>query len=144
MRNYTRNSPEAAARIVALVLIADGHVCRSEFELLNRLDAAGALGLPRDTLPQIVQTLCEDLLASAYGSGSMMAHIDDDTLAALMREIDDPALQRQVLRLARAAAEADGHLAHGEDVILDAARRHWALDRDGKPAAAPAAEPLAA
>ena len=30
MRSYPRNSPEAAARIVALVLISDGHVCSSE------------------------------------------------------------------------------------------------------------------
>jgi hypothetical protein len=35
MRSYSRNSPEAAARIVALVLIADGHVCRSEFDVLH-------------------------------------------------------------------------------------------------------------
>ncbi len=125
MRHYSRNSPEAAARIVALVLIADGHVCRSEYELLKRIDVSGQLGLPPQTLPQIVQSLCEDLLATAYGSGSMMAHIDEDTLAALMREIDDPALQRSVLDLARAAAQADGHLAHGEELILDAARRHW-------------------
>jgi hypothetical protein len=37
MRSYPRNSPEAAARIVALVLICDGHVCRSEVETLHRL-----------------------------------------------------------------------------------------------------------
>ena len=35
MRTYPRNSPEAAARIVALVLISDGHVCRSEIETLQ-------------------------------------------------------------------------------------------------------------
>jgi len=30
MRTYPRNSPQAAARILALVLISDGHVSRSE------------------------------------------------------------------------------------------------------------------
>ena len=62
MRSYPRNSPEAAARIVALVLIADGHVCRSEFDVFERLDGPRELGLQSDSLPRIVQTLCEDLL----------------------------------------------------------------------------------
>ena len=45
MRSYPRNSPEAAARIVALVLISDGHVCRSEIETLHRLQIERELGL---------------------------------------------------------------------------------------------------
>jgi hypothetical protein len=119
MRSYPRNSPEAAARIVALVLIADGNVCRSEFDALNRLDAAGVLGLAPDGLPRIVQTLCEDLL--------MGGMVDDEGLALLMAEVDDPALQRTVLRLALAASQADRHLADGETLVLNAAARHWGI-----------------
>ena len=37
MRSYPKNSPQAAARIVALVLIADGHVSQSEIDALNHL-----------------------------------------------------------------------------------------------------------
>jgi hypothetical protein len=55
MRSYPRNSPEAAARVLALLLVADGNVCPSEFRLLESLDTAGALGLDRDGLPGIVQ-----------------------------------------------------------------------------------------
>jgi len=44
-----------------------------------------------------------------------------------MREISDPALQRTVLRLSLAAAQADGHLAEGETVVLEAAQHHWRL-----------------
>ncbi len=127
MRSYPCNSPEAAARIVALVLIADGHVCRSEFDALTGLDAAGELGLDPDGLPRIVQTLCEDLLMGDPGSGSMLGSVDDHALAALMAEVDEPALQRKVLRLAVAAAQGDRHLADGEILVLEAARRHWAM-----------------
>ena len=35
MRNYPSNSPEAAARIVVLALMADGTVDRSETQLLE-------------------------------------------------------------------------------------------------------------
>lgn len=128
MRSYPLNSPEAAARIVALVLIADGHVCHSEFDVLNQLDAPRDLGLEPDGLPRIVQSLCEDLLMGAHAGGSMMAGVDDSALASLMAEVDEPALQRKVLRLAVAAARADRHLADGETLVLATARRHWGLD----------------
>jgi hypothetical protein len=127
MRSYPHNSPEAAARIVALVLISDGHVCSTEFETLQQLGAERALGLEPRVLPHIVQTLCEELLAGGYETGSLMANVDDSTLASLMAEVSDPALQRTALRLALAAARADGHLADGEDMVVAAARHHWRL-----------------
>jgi len=125
MRTYPCNSPEAAARLVALVLIADGHVCRSELDALDHLEAARELGLQPGAMPGIVQTLCEDLLLGAYASGSLLANVDDDALASLMAEVTDPVLRGKVLRLAVAVANADRHLAEGEVLVLEAARRHW-------------------
>jgi len=127
MRNYPHNSPEAAARIVALVLISDGHVCSSEFDILKQLGAEHELGLDPHLLPHIVHTLCEELLLSGYASGSLMDNVDDSTLASLMAEVSDPALQRTVVRLSLAAARADGHFADGETLVLAAARHHWRL-----------------
>ena len=127
MRSYPRNSPEAAARIVALVLISDGHVCRSEIDVLKQLDAELELGLKPQQLPHILQTLCEDLLMSGYKTGSLICNVDDSALAALMAEISDPVLQRKVLRLSLAAARADGHLADGEALVVAAAHHHWKL-----------------
>jgi len=127
VRSYPRNSPEAAARIVALVLISDGHVCSSEYDILKQLGAERELGLEPHLLPHIVHTLCEELLLGGYATGSLMDNVDDSTLASLMAEISDPALQRTVLRLSLAAARADGHLADGETVVVAAARHHWQL-----------------
>jgi hypothetical protein len=127
MRNYPRNSPEAAARIVALVLVSDGHVCSSEFDVLRRMGAEHELGLDPGALPHIVHTLCEELLMSGCVTGSLLAHVDDAILASLMAEVKDPTLQAKVVRLALAAARADGHLADGEAMVLAAARRHWQL-----------------
>ena len=137
MRSYPRNSPEAAARIVALVLISDGHVCSTEFDILKQLGAERELGLEPNLLPHIVHTLCEELLASGYETGSLISNVDDSTLASLMAEISDPVLQRKVLRLSLAAARADGHLADGETVVVEAAQRHWQLV-DGEESSAPA------
>ncbi len=131
MRSYPQNSPEAAARIVALVLISDGHVSSSEFDILKQLGAERELGLEPHLLPHIVYTLHEELVLRGYATGSPFANVDDSGLVALLAEVSDPALQRTVLRLCLAAARADGHLADGEVVVLEAARHHWRLADGG-------------
>ncbi len=73
-----------------------------------------------------------------------MASVDDSALASLMAEVDEPALQRKVLRLAVAAARADEHLADGETLVLEAARRHWGLGSEAQAGRLLAAGPQAA
>jgi hypothetical protein len=141
MRSYPRNSPEAAARLVALVLIADGHVCRSEVEALRRLEAERELGLAPGAMSEVMHTLCEDLLAGAYAGGTMMCSIDEDVLKSLLAEVDEPALQRKVLRLAHAAADADQHLADAEELVVKAARQQWRIEDERAPSFAATVEP---
>ena len=125
MRSYSRNSPEAAARIVALILISDGHVSRSEYEALNRRDGARDLGLDPQDMPVIVQTLCEDLLMEGFNGRSLLSHIGDGFMVSLMAEVDEPQLQSKVLRVAAFVVNADQHLSDGEAAMLDAINRHW-------------------
>lgn len=125
MRSYPRNSPEAAARVVALVLISDGHVSRSEFEALNKFDGVRDLGLEPRHMPGIVQTLCEDLLMAGFDGRSILSHLDDRALHAMIAEVDDAQLQARVLRVAASVADADQHLADGERAMLDMIRRVW-------------------
>ena len=127
MRSYPPNSPEAAARIVALVLISDSHVCNSEFEALDEVDAARGLGLSPQAFHGIVQTLCADLLMDGIDSGSMLSHVDDGALASLMAELTQPELQGKVMHIAAAAVKADQHVSDGEASMLDALARHWGL-----------------
>jgi hypothetical protein len=126
MRSYPRNSPQAAARIVALTLVADGHVCRSEMQALEAAGAAARLGLPPEGLSAVVHELCEDLLAGAQDGWSGSCRVPPELLAALLEEIDAPPLQAAVLELCAAAAEADGHLADAESIVLAEALRRWA------------------
>ncbi len=128
MRSYPRNSPKAATRIVVLAMLADAHLCARELQALERLDAATELGLDPLGLHQVIQEFCEDLMASAQHGWSGAGEIDPSTLSALLGEVDDPALQRKVLRLAVAAVEADGHLSDGEACVLEALVGRWRLE----------------
>lgn len=125
MRSYHPNSPEAAARIVALVLISDGHVSKSEIETLNQLDGVRDLGLEPQSMPGIVQTLCEDLLMVGFDGRSILSHLDESILASMMAEVDEPRLQGHVLRVAASVVDADQHQSEGETAMLDAIFRHW-------------------
>lgn len=125
MHSYPRNSPEAAARLVALVLISDGHVSPSEYEALSQPDGIPALGLAPHNMPGIVRTLCEDLLMEGFDGRSILSHIDDDLMDSLASEVTDPTLQSKVLRVAASVAQADGYLSDGECAVLDAIGRHW-------------------
>lgn len=125
MHNYAPNSPQAAARLLALSMIADGNVCRSEVDAVRQLNSEAALGLPPGGLASVLQTLCEDLLYSAQSHGSLTACIDNTLLESLIRDVDDPALQRKVVEVITATAFADGHLADGERIVLEALHRCW-------------------
>jgi hypothetical protein len=143
MRSHLRNSPEAAGRLVALVLLADGHVCRSEIDALDHHEASRALGLAPGAMSRLLQELCEDFVDGMCTTGSMLACLDDSMMSALLRDVDDTRLQDEVLRLARAAAGADRHLSDGESWVIDAMQRHW-LIADHEVAPVHCAEPKAA
>ena len=133
MRTYPNNSPQAAARIVALAMLADGHLCKTELDALDCVDVHMQLGLPPAELHAIVHALCEDLLSTSHGSWEAACRVDSGTLAALLAEIDDPALRVKVLRLCLTVIAADEHLADGETLILTALVERWGLQREPKP-----------
>ena len=133
MRTYPNNSPRAAARIVALAMLADGHLCKSELDALDSVDVHEQLGLSPGEMHAIVHALCEDLLVCSQGAWEAAGRIDPDTLAALLAEIDAPTLRAKVLRLCLTVFAADEHLADGETVILNAVVEHWGLHRETKP-----------
>ena len=80
VRKYPKNSPQAAARIVALTIISDGDVNNAEFALLDRLAVHEQLGLDRDALHEVFDTLCADLLSSNQLAWADACPVDAYTL----------------------------------------------------------------
>ena len=130
MRSYPANSPQAAARIVALIVVADGDIGDAEIELLDRLVVHEQLGLARHELHALLDTFCEDLLSSDQLKWADACPVDERTLADLMGEIQDPALRVRLLRLCVELAEVDAHVNDGESIVLVAAVEHWSLHRE--------------
>lgn len=130
MRSYPGNSPQAAARVVALTALADGHISASELGVLDRLNASARLGLPPAQLLEVVQHLTEDLMATAYSHWGTACQLDDSLLHSLMQEITDPQLRRTTFELCVAVARADFYMSGPEENFIAAAARRWLLDPD--------------
>ena len=130
MRSYPANSPQAAARILALTLVADGDIGDAEIEWLDRLIVHEQLGLARHELHAVLDTFCEDLLSSNQLKWADACPLDERSLADLMSEIQDPALRLTLLHLCVELAEVDAHIDDGESIVLVAAVEHWGLHRE--------------
>ncbi len=127
MRPYPRNSPRAAARIVALTLLADGQLKPVELSSLEALLGHQRLGLRRYELHAVLNDFCNDLLDEARAKHDDDCHITPALIELLLADIDAPALQRQVLALCAGVARADGTLDDGERIVLDAAIEQWRM-----------------
>jgi uncharacterized tellurite resistance protein B-like protein len=127
MRRYPVDSPQAAARIVALTVVADGDIGEAEIECLDRFAVHTQLGLARHELHALLDTFCEDLLSSDQLMWADVCPVDERTLGDLMGEIQNPALRRKLLRLCVEVAQADAQVAEGESIVLVAAVEHWGL-----------------
>ena len=125
MTRYHRNSPRAAGRIVALALISNGRLLPSELAVLQSRHATAILGLSDEAWHEVVEELCTDLLAAA-GRGTECL-ISPGLVEALLGDIDDPTLQRLILRRCVELAQADGDVDDGEAMLLRKAVEHWGL-----------------
>lgn len=133
MRRYPTDSPEAAARLLAMALVADGHYALTELRALDRLDAPQRLGLTPEAFKGVIDAFCEDLLLASHGEWLGSAAIDTATRRNLFAEVQHPALGAEVRALCEAVMLCDGHLADGESTLLDELARAWP-DHEASPA----------
>ena len=130
MRTYPRNSPEAAARLVSLAALADGHFCEAELDVLDTQDALEQLGLSKAQMHAVMHGFCDDLLTASHLSWSDVCQVDAFTLKELMQEIDDPQLRLTIFRLCVTVAEADSSINEQESTVLKSVIEQWSLQRE--------------
>lgn len=128
MRHYPTNSPQAAARILALALLADGAIDSSELASLSRAGTLPRLGLDIDEFEAVIHALCEDLLVYSHRVDSGLVEIGEEALLALLHEIRNPLLQKRLLRAVIDIVHADGALARGETLLISCAAECWGIN----------------
>ncbi|MEJ2793413.1 hypothetical protein WAE56_08350 [Iodobacter sp. LRB] len=126
MRRYPLNSHKAVCRLLALSLVADGGIDQSEFQAIRDSKVLTQLGISENTLHEVMQGLCDDLLH--YANGLNQLELNDVLIDQLLSEIDEPRLQRTVLRAMLGVVDADGWYADGEAVLIARAMACWQHD----------------
>ena len=122
MRSYSTDSPHAAGRVLALMIIVDGNVAASELAALERSKILDQIGLDLVGFHGLLQDLCEDLHTSTL-HGALQ--LDNALIDGLLGEIADPQLRRSLLRAMWSISDADGWLADAEARLLTRASNIW-------------------
>lgn len=135
LRPYRVNSAHAAARIVALALVADGRLDAVETAALDAHRAHDQLGLSREQWLEVIHDLCDDICNACAASGG--CRISGAVIDSLLDDVEDPTTQQTVLRLCSAVVHADRHLDDGECFVLLAAAQRWGLGGDHDPLVEP-------
>lgn len=123
MKTYPVNSPEAAARVLAMAMVADGQYSLTEMRALDRQQAPALLGLSPEAFKAVVDDFCHDLLLAS--GGQWTGTVDPAIRTQLMGEITEPDLQDQILQQCEGLMLSDGHLADGEVELMDALSAAW-------------------
>lgn len=123
MKAYPLNSPQAAARVLAMALVADGQYSATEIRALDRQNAPGLLGLTPQAFKEVMDDFCMDLLQHSQGQWSGV--LDAEVRSQVLADITDCHLQDLILQQCEALMLADGHLADGEVSLLDALGAAW-------------------
>ncbi|MDM7951443.1 TerB family tellurite resistance protein [Hydrogenophaga sp.] len=129
MQSFEINSPQAAAQVVALALVADGEIGHDELALLDSMNVHEQLDLARDEMFDVMRDFCREALSSPPSAWSHDCPLDEREVTQLMAQITQPVLRQRVLQICVQIAEADGEVADGESLVLNAVVEHWGLQR---------------
>jgi uncharacterized tellurite resistance protein B-like protein len=120
----TLSPAEAPARILALMVAANGQLDESELRMLAELDAFRRLGVTRERFVELARTCTADI-GLALSEHAWLRVDDLQYLNELLDEVPDPAMRMLVCRLAAAIITADGHISESERLVYEHVLARW-------------------
>lgn len=127
MRNYPIDSPQARARIIALALLADGGLDKSEIECLDSHDIVGRVGIAADAFDQVMHEFCEDIDQSGLRRPNGQLDLESPAITALLDEIRQRNVRQTLLRAIFEIVLADRNVSLGEAQLTSRAMTHWGI-----------------
>lgn len=128
MRKYHSDSTQAKARIVAIALLADGALDKSELDLLAKHAVVERLGMTHDAFDRVIHQFCDDMSQYAHRNASGELELGPDTIDTMLDEIKSREIQKLLLRTILEIVYADRRLSPGEAVLVSQAMQRWEID----------------
>lgn len=120
---------EAPARVLALLVAANGHIDDRELSMLSSLDAFGRLGISRKRFIELVHQ-CIDDVGAALSERSWLRTTDLEYVNQVLDAVRDESLRLLVCRLCAAAITADGRISGDERLVYDHTLARWHIRQD--------------
>lgn len=115
---------ESAARVLALVLAADGDADETKTRVLDQLDAWHRIGVSRSRFLRLVHAshaqLGDKLRDSPWLPSRELFQLD-----RVLDNVTDPELRLMVCRLAASVITADGRVSEAERLVYDRTLARW-------------------
>ena len=119
---------DAAARVLALILSADGAVGERVLGSLGELGAFDALGVSRERFIELADD-CIGTCAAGLGERSWLSDEDMTQIDAVLEAVVEPDDRIRVCRWAAAAMEDDGRVTHAACLVLEHVLARWHVEQ---------------
>lgn len=115
---------EAPARVLALMVAANGRFDPKELDTLDQLEAFERLGVPRERFRMLVED-CLQTVGDHLGECSWLRAPDQAYVDRLLDAVTDPKQRLLLCRLAAAVITADGRVSTDERLVYEHALTRW-------------------
>jgi uncharacterized tellurite resistance protein B-like protein len=129
MQSYPANSPQAMARVIAMMMVTDGELHDTEIEFLERNRAFEALGLSRIEFREVARQYCADLIATSAAVDTIRL-IDPARIDQIIACITDTKKRKVVCKHALGIIVADGDVGGQEVAVFRYVLTVWDVDPD--------------
>lgn len=129
MRNYPIDSPQAKARIIALALLADGGLDKSEIECLESQDIVSRIGITTNAFETVLQEFCQDIDQSGLCGLNGQLRLEHPAIEAMLDEIRQRDVRQALLRAIFSIVHADRNVSLGEAKLTALAMTRWGISR---------------
>jgi hypothetical protein len=129
MQDISPNSPQALARVVAMLMVADTEIDPRELDSLEALDAFRRLGLSKSDFMQTAKGYCADL-GRRMGEKPFLRLSDIELIDDVLRPVSDARARALVCRLVAEVIAADGEVKDIERRIYDHMLVRWGLTHE--------------
>ncbi|WP_341890825.1 TerB family tellurite resistance protein [Variovorax sp. YR752] len=125
-RSEHRPFSAAAARVLALMVAANGRADPRELQALEDVDAFARLDVPREHFVALVNE-CLQVVGYGLAECSWLRASDQAYVDRLLDAVVDPQERLMVCRMAAAVVTADGHVSGDERLVYDHALARWRI-----------------
>jgi hypothetical protein len=128
MSTVQPDSPEALARVLAMMIVTDTELDPRELRMLDDLNAFARIGISRSRFLATARAYCADL-GTRMGDRPLLHLSDVGLIDEMLAPVKDQAKRLLVARLSAAIITADGRIQDIERLVFDHMLCRWGLTR---------------